>query len=211
MPNNRANIFWFFTVCLYSLVHILFIPMQWGQHAISDKGVLSFLTIILLVISLISVLRACSNNLYANYKLHMYALAYCILIYVLREADFHRIFTDEHITKLKFYKNPDISLQQRIYGGIPMLLFFLCVFYLIAKYTKLIVINLSQMTPWAIAVFLWGLTFVLSQAVDKSDLNDIYYGRVIEEMLEVCASGYVLLAIVQAFFPWVLLSRSKNH
>ena len=176
MPNNRINIFWFIIVCVYTFVHIVFIPTQWGQHAISDKGFLSFLTIILLVISLISVLRACSFDLYANYKLPMYALAYCILIYVLREADFHRLFTDEHITKSKFYKNPDISLQQKLFGGIPMLVFFICVFYLISKYTKVIAKHLFQLAPWAVAVFLWGLTFILSQAVDKSDLNDIYYG-----------------------------------
>ena len=208
MHKNRFNLFWLFAVFLYFLVHVYMLPLPWGQHAISDKGILSILTITLLSISLISVLRATSNNVFANYKLPMYALAYCILIYILREADFHRLFTDEHITKMKFFKHPDISLQQKIYGGTPLVLFFIIAIYLIARYTSLIFRNLTHAIPWAVAVFMWGLTFVLSQAIDKSDLNDIYIGRVLEEMLEVCASGYVLLAVAQSFYP---LSRTKNN
>ena len=75
-------------------------------------------------------------------------------------------------------------------------LFFICFLGLIFTYTKLILSSLRHAIPWAVALFFWGTTFFLSQLSDKSDLNDIYVGRVIEETLELCASGYVLLTVI---------------
>ena len=133
-----------------------------------------------------------------------------LLIYILREADFHRLFTDEHVTRGKFYTDPNISLQQKIFGGVPMALFFISVFYLLATQAKLVWSNFFARSSWAIALFLWGVTFIASQLADKSDLNDVYFGRVIEEMLEFCASGYVLLAVTQSISSIRNLLRSEN-
>ena len=128
-------------------------------------------------------------------KFSLYALVYIILIYILREADFHRLFTDEHITRDKFYTDPNIDLKQKILGGIPLTAFFLCFFYILAKYTKFVFAHIIKLRPWAIAVFLWGVTIFASQALDKSSLNEVHTGRVIEEMLEFCAAGYLLIAV----------------
>lgn len=211
MPNNRFNIIWPLFIGFYLIVHLFLLPQPWGPQAISDSGYISYITLIFLSASLIFTLKASTNDLYSNYKIDIYILAYCFLIYVLREADFHRLFTDEHITRIEFFISPEINLQQKIFGGTPLILFFICAIYLIVKYSKLIFTHLLQTTPWAIAVFMWGLTFVISQAMDKSDLNYIYYGRAAEEIMEMCASGYLLLAIIQSFFPSMLLFRRKNH
>ncbi len=198
MNNNRANFYWLFLVISYTLIQIYILPQSWGEHAISDKGIFSILTIVLLSIALYFLLKTTNTKLGIEHKTYLYVLAYVIIIYILREADFHRLFTDEHITKTKFYSNPNISIQQKIFGGIPMMLFFVCVLYLLVTQSKLVLTNFIEKTPWAIALILWGLTFVTSQLIDKSDLNDVYFGRVIEEMLELCAAGYVLLAIIQS-------------
>lgn len=211
MHNNKFNIIWPLFIGFYLLVHLFFIPQAWGQQAISDSGYISYITVIFLFASLIFTLKASTNDFYKKYKIDIYILAYCLLIYVLREADFHRLFTDEHVTRMKFFMNPEINLQQKIIGGTPVILFFICAIYLIVKYSKLIFTHLLRTTPWAIAVFMWGLIFILSQAMDKSDLNDIYQGRAAEEIMEMCASGYLLLAIIQSFFPSMLLFRRKNH
>jgi hypothetical protein len=210
MINNRANLAWAGIVAIYALTHIFLLPNTWGEHSISDSGIFSFLTITLLTISLLFLLKSISLPLELKYRHYLFALAYALIIYILREADFHRLFTDEHITKAKFYTDPNISLQQKIFGGIPMALFFVCILYLIATQTKLVLTNIFARTSWAIALFLWGLTFITSQLIDKSDLNDVYFGRVIEEMIEFCASGYVLLAVIQSL-PYIHnLSRPKD-
>ncbi|MFK7794897.1 MAG: hypothetical protein AB8B89_06075, partial [Gammaproteobacteria bacterium] len=158
----------------------------------------SFLTIILLSISLALLLRSNTKGIELKYRVHLYALAYVMLIYILREADFHRLFTDEHITRGKFYTDPTINWQQKILGGIPLALFFIFFISLTISHTKLILSKTLQAAPWAISTVLWGTTMFLSQLADKSSLNDFYQGRVIEESLELCASGYVLLTIIQA-------------
>jgi hypothetical protein len=117
-----------------------------------------------------------------------------ILVYVLREADVHRLFTVEHVTKLKFYQHPDISSFQKIAWGVPMLGFVLCFFYLLTRYTKTVIEGLLNKSPWAVSLALWAVTFFVSQLVDKSDLNGVYRGRVLEEMLELCAAGFLLIS-----------------
>jgi|GEM_PF-3825198 len=41
-------------------------------------------------------------------------LAYVVLIYFLREADFHRLFTPEHITRGVFYASKDVPLLHKL-------------------------------------------------------------------------------------------------
>ena len=43
-------------------------------------------------------------------------------IYAMREMDFHRIFTAEHVTRLKLYTGP-FPLEEKLIGGTIMLLF----------------------------------------------------------------------------------------
>ncbi len=210
MTSHRINLCWGCLVTVYGLIHIFLLPHAWGNQSISDTGIFSYLTLTLLILSLFLVLKSTRIPLEFKYKFYLFSLAYVLLIYVLREADFHRLFTDEHVTKGKFYTNQDISLQQKILGGIPMALFFISVFYLLATQAKLVWSHFFARSPWAIALFLWGLTFIASQLTDKSDLNDVYFGRVIEEMLEFCASGYVLLAVTQSISSIRNLSISKN-
>jgi hypothetical protein len=210
MTSNRLNLYWGFFVAAYALVHIFFLPNSWGEQSISDAGFSSYLTIILLIISLFLVLKTIRTPLEFNYKFYLSLLAYVIVIYILREADFHRLFTDEHITRLKLYTDPNISLQQKIFGGVPLAVFAISFTVLIIRFTKLVISKLRLATPWAVAVFLWGTTFFLSQLADKSDLNDIYYGRVIEEILELSAAGYVLLAVFLSIPLIGNLSSAKN-
>lgn len=195
MTDNRINFFWAAAVAGYILIHIFLISQSWGERAISDTGIFSILTILMASIALIRLLITTHQVLDPSIKFPLYALAYIILIYILREADFHRLFTDEHVTKDKFYTDPNIDLKQKILGGVPMGIFFLCFFYVLVMYIKLVVIKVLQIEPWAIAAFLWGITIVAAQSIDKSYLNGIYNGRVVEELLEFCAAGYLAIAV----------------
>lgn len=196
MTNNQINKYWLIFVLAYMLVHIFLLPQQLGEQAISDKGVISILTIVIASIALIRLIITTNSISAKSLRTPLYILAYIILIYILREADFHRLFTDEHITKDKFYTDPNIDIRQKLIGGIPLGIFFICFSYILVRYTKLTLIHLKQLHPWAVATFLWGTTIFTSQVFDKSPLNDVYYGRVIEELLEFCAAGYMLIAVL---------------
>ena len=137
MSNNRASFYWLFLVTSFTLILIYLLPQPWGEYAISDKGIFSILTIALLSIALFFLLKTTNTNLALKHKTYLYVLAYVIIIYILREADFHRLFTDEHITKSKFYSDPKISLQQRILGGIPMVFIFCLCFLFISNPIKI--------------------------------------------------------------------------
>ena len=196
MANNQINIYWAVVIFVYMLMHILLLPQQLGEHAISDKGVISILTIAIISIALIRLMITIHSISDKRLRMSLYILAYIILIYILREADFHRLFTDEHITKDKFYTDPNIDIKQKLIGGIPLGIFFICFFYVLIRYIKFTLIHLKKYQPWAVAIFLWGISIFTSQVIDKSSLNDIYYGRVIEELLEFCAAGYMLIAVL---------------
>ena len=170
----------------------------------------SILTIAFAVIALFLLIRNTRLVSTTQIKFPLYLLAYIILIYILREADFHRLFTDEHITKDKFYTDPNIDIKQKLLGGTPLAIFFICFFYMLIRYAKLVFTHLRNMQPWAVSAFLWATTLFLSQVLDKSSLNSLYNGRVIEEMLEFCAAGYLLLAVINASKPLITFdSRVK--
>lgn len=196
MHNTRINISWAVIVSSYTSVHLLFVSDSWGERLISDSGVFSMLTIVIVSVALIQLLRTAHSVTETDIKLPLYALAYVVLIYILREADFHRLFTDEHITKFHFYTDPNISLYQKLIGGIPLAVFLICLVCLLMQYTRFVFAHFLRKSPWAISVFLWGLTLFLSQLIDKSELNYVCHGRLIEEMLELCASGYILIAVL---------------
>ena len=200
---------WIATIAVYTFVHLTVLSKQWGEQAISDQGIFSILTILIASIALIWLFRTAQSITTSSIKLPLYALTYIILIYILREADFHRLFTDEHITRDKFYTDPNIDLKQKLLGGIPLALFFICFFYILIRYTKLVLVNLRHLQPWAIATFLWGATITLSQVLDKSALNKTYHGRVIEELLEFSAAGYLFLAVFFATKPLAAFSSTK--
>ena len=186
--------FWAATAFSYALVHAFLIPEPWRTQSLEDDGFFSYLTIALAFIALLITLKNATNMQQSQHRFALYLMSYMILIYLLREADFHRLFTDEHVTRGKFYTNPDISLQQKLFGGMPMLVFFLASFFMIGKYGRLLAQHALKRDAWAIAFFLWGGLLFASQVIDRSDFNRGEYAQVFEELLEVCAAGYAILA-----------------
>ena len=189
--------YWPCAVFVYALCHAFVLPEYLGKPAIEDNGIISYLTIFLAAGAMLQVLRCARGEQQSSVKFALYAASYVILVYVLREADVHRLFTQEHVTRLKFYRHPEISIFQKIAWGVPMLVLVLCFLYLITRYAKTVVAGLLNKSPWAISLALWAVTIFVSQLVDKSDLNSVYRGRVLEEMLELCAAGFMLISAWQ--------------
>lgn len=196
---NKLNVLWGLVVLSYSLIHIFIIPEPWGYWSISDTGLFSILTISLATTGLLLLIVIITKIKQPSIKTALILLSYVILIYILREADLHRLLTDEHVTKMKFYTNSSINLSQRILGGSVMGLFIATSLFLFFRYGLLFLQHLFNTQPWAVSIALWASILLISQLIDKSGLNDIYLGRVVEEMLEFCAAGYSFLAVYASY------------
>ena len=131
IAGNRINCYWLCLVLTYAVMHALLLPEEIGKQAIEDSGVFSWLTILFVVTAMIAILRYARLDISKAVNLSLYATAYVILIYALREADVHRLFTEEHVTKWKFYVHPDIDIVQKLLAGVPMLVFLGYFFYLV--------------------------------------------------------------------------------
>ena len=186
---------WPIILLCYGLLHYAVMPSPWCEESLTDTGIFSILTISLQTFSLflmvVTALRM--NQRYLKYLL--FALSFILLIYVLREADFHRLFTDGRVTEFEFYTDNTVVLTQKLIGGTVMLTFILTVIVLLLLYGKLVIKNIIQKKPWAIILILWFVSLFLSQVADKTDLNHIYWGQIVEELLELCAAGYMLIAV----------------
>jgi hypothetical protein len=187
--------YWGLCVATYSIIHYVWMPDVWGKQAISDAGIFSILTMAIIASAFIRLVYCAQIVTQKNQQRLLYALAYIVLIYGLREADFHRLFTEEHITRGKFYTNPEIALLPKILGGVPLLVFFSLFLFTIIRYAGFALNHLKKCHAWAIALALWFITLFTSQLFDRSDLNHTYGGRVAEEMLEFCAAGYIFISI----------------
>ena len=183
-------------VC-YGLLHYTIVPFSWGNESLTDTGIFSMLTMSLQTFSLflmvVTALRI--NQRYLKYLL--FVLSYLLLIYLLREADFHRLFTPEHVrvTKLVFYTDIKIGLIQKLISGTVLLAFILSVIALLLLYGKFVIQHIIQKKPWAITFILWSVSLFLSQVADRTDLNHLYWGQIVEELLELCAAGYMVIVV----------------
>ncbi len=196
MKLNHINLTVFIALLNFFLI-ICFAPEIFSPSFFHDGGGGSFLNIVLILLTLILVVRNIFNTTSNKERFAWICLVYVVEIYLFREADFHRAFTVDHITKALFYTNAEIPLLQRFIGGLVMLGFILSFLYLIINYIQRIFRAFFEREAWAIALFLWGGLLVISQLADKSFLNGYRDWRVagIEEMLEIAAAAYLVSSI----------------
>jgi len=168
-----------------------------------DKGAISITTILLLFLAQAFVLLEAASSKNKKHTIDWLLLAFVLQIYLMREADFHRVFTEINITKLKFYKDPNSPLLAKIIAGTFFVSFLLSFVYLGLKYFKRLLSSFLHIKPWAISSALWFCLLLLSQILDKTELNSSGDLRIknIEEMLEFSAAIYLLTAL----FLW------RNH
>ena len=186
---------WPIILLCYGLLHYTVMPLPWANDSLTDTGIFSILTISLQTFSLFLMVMTAlrMNQRYLKYLL--FALSFILLIYVLREADCHRLFTDGRVTEFEFYTDNTVDLTQKLIGGTVMLTFILTVIVLLLLYGKFAIQHIIQKKPWAITLIFWFVSLFLSQVADKTDLNHLYWGQIVEELLELCAAGYMLIAV----------------
>ena len=208
MKSNRINIAILAFTPVFILIIANLLPQAWVQNALDDEGWLSILTLINIAVLFIGIIIFAVKLDTGSKRLLALSIAYSVLIYFLREADFHRLFTPEHVTRLKYYLNPQYPLIPKIISSVIFIIFFGAFGFMTLRGVPSIYKNVRTFEPWAMAVLFWLLFLFCSQLLDRSDFNDTINGRIVEESLEFFASLYALLSFL--FFTRTKSSIQRN-
>ena len=183
---------------------IVFCPAQFDPGIfLMDTGAMSVLNMILILTVWILCLLHFINN--PGQRLHWFCWLYIVQIYLLREADFHRDFFEEHVTRPEFYIMTQIPLWQKLIGGSIMLGFFAASTYTFLSNARRFLLALVTREPSAISLVLWFVILFMSQVYDKTLAyeNPNWKLSAIEEMMEVTAALYAVSAIsLFSFKQW---------
>lgn len=208
--SNFINILLLVLLPLYILVHAKLLPAGISGAGIADAGYISIITLTFVACAILILLILIFNTEIDAPKLTATAAAYVLFIYLLREADVHRLFTLEHVTRGKFYSMPEVPLWQKLFAAAVFILLAICILYLLIKYVRSLWHKLHKLEPWVIALFLWIVILVISQLCDRSSLNHTHIGRVIEECCECWAAIYLFLSSVQCILSLELRTTSSG-
>lgn len=206
---NFVNYLTLILLPIYIGIHAYLLPKHISYSGIEDAGFISIITLTFVACAFFVILKIIFDNNLASSKLAAISSAYILFIYFLREADFHRLFTVEHVTRGKFYTMVDVPIWQKLFSAIVFFILIVCILYVLIKHIRTFLKCLRISQPWAISILLWFCILAFSQFCDKSDLNDTYYGRVIEECCECWAAMFLFLATIQ--LAPILRSKSKTE
>jgi hypothetical protein len=196
--SNVINILLLALLPIYIYVHAHVLPGSISGAGIADAGFVSIITLTFVACAILTLLILIFNTELDTPKLTAAASVYILLIYLLREADVHRLFTIEHVTRGKFYSMPEVPLWQKLFAAAVFILLAVCILYLLIKHTRSLWQNFRKLEPWALALALWFGILVISQLCDRSGLNHTHFGRVIEESSECWAAMFLFLSVVQS-------------
>ena len=190
---------------LTAIVGLWLLGRRQGKFIIRDTGILSAVNVGIICIGVAWVIWRAVRATDRTARWSYLALMWIFLVYGAREADFHRIFTTDHLTKKDYYLNPDVPLYGKAIGLTILLLFAVSAIGLLVRYRRAILAEIRRGAPWAVSFVVWGTLLFVAQRFDKSDLNDVYAGRVCEEVLEATAAVYALLTL------WLFGRRSREE
>jgi hypothetical protein len=129
-----------------------------------------------------------------------------MIMFGLRELDFHSRFTSMNLSKIKFYLSPDVALPEKLIGGAVLALFVYCVFRLFQLEGRAWLADLRRGRACAFGVLFAMFCVVASKSLDGfarklADLNiqvssqASSYASTFEEVLELGIPFMIGLAI----------------
>ncbi len=210
MRKNTVNIIIVIFMINYYFIHCFCFQEGFARNALEDNGWMSVFNIfVIMSVQAITVWHFCITRKLLN-KIGFFSLFYVLQIYILREADFHRLFTAKNVDNIKFYTSDEIPLSVKFIAAIIFFPFFIFFAYLILMYGITMIKEFFKGTPWAVAFGFWGLFLVISQILDRSkffNYSKNWRIKGIEEMFEVTAALLALSAII--YFTIDMYKRKK--
>ncbi len=188
------------TVNYFLLHHIAtktFSPFAFSQ----DNGWASIWTIVFILAGQAGTLWLLFNARTRREAIEWGILTYIYQIYCLREADLHNLAAEWHsLTNVKFYTQSAAPVELKIVAIAILSIFALGALYLLGKYSIKLFKLFLKGEPFVVSFCLWGTYLFTSQILDRASFfNDSPTPIIknIEEMLELTAALFALLAIIQ--------------
>jgi hypothetical protein len=185
-----------------SILAMFSINENTAQSMLSDSGVVQILTAATLIASCIFCLQRAMRKIPPAFKWGQ--LSYLLLIYAMREMDFHRLFTEEHVSRWKLYAGP-FPLQDKIIGGCVVLLSIVVMVYFIGSNFGHFWKSLKARQSWAVHVIAWAVLLFSSQMLDKSRWHGNLVEVALEENMEFGAAIMIFMVVLK--FPLDLSYR----
>jgi hypothetical protein len=160
----------------------------------NDDGLVQILTAFTLIASCIFCLQRALRKIPPAFKWGQ--LSYLLLIYAMREMDFHRLFTEEHVSRWKLYVGP-FPLQDKIIGGVVILLTLVVMVYFIGSNFRYFWKSLKAMQSWAVHVISWAVLLFSSQMLDKSRWHGFFFEVTLEENMEFGAAIMIFMILLK--------------
>ena len=176
-----------------SILAMYSIDKTTATSMMNDDGLVQILTSFVLVASCIFCLQRALRKIPPALKWGQ--LSYLMLIYALREMDFHRLFTEEHVSRWKLYAGP-FPLQDKIIGGVVVLLTIVVMLYFIGSNFRYFWKSLKTMQSWAVHVIIWAVLLFSSQMLDKSRWHGIFTEVALEENMEFGAAIMIFMVLL---------------
>ncbi len=173
-----------------------------ARSMMNDDGLVQILTALTLIAGWIFCLQRALRKIPPAFKWAQ--LSYLLLIYAMREMDFHRLFTEEHVGKWKLFTGP-FPLQDKIIGGGVLLLTAVVMIYFIGSNFRHFWKALKAMQSWAVHVIVWAALVFSSQMLDKSRWHGDFAEVALEENLEFGAAIMILMVLIK--YPLSLTCR----
>ncbi|MFA6133646.1 MAG: hypothetical protein WC869_06480 [Phycisphaerae bacterium] len=125
-------------------------------------------------------------------------VGYMLLIYAMREMDFHRIYTAEHVTRWKLYTGP-FPLKDKIIGGFFVVTALAVFLHLLAVNLRPFLNHLKAKAPYVRYLVIWAILLFGAQMLEKPRIFKGLTERVIEETMEMGAA--MMMVFVLLTFP----------
>lgn len=165
-----------------------------ARSMLKDDGLVQIMTAVVLIVSCLLCLQRALRKISPAFK--WAELSFLLLIYAMREMDFHRLFTEEHVSRWKLYAGP-FPLHEKIIGGIVVLLTLIVMLHFIGSNFRYFWKSLKERQSWAVHVVFWAILLFSSQMLDKSRWHGIFAEVAIEENMEFGAAIMILMILLK--------------
>lgn len=177
-----------------SVIALHVIDRSTARSLLSDAGLIQTLTAVALFAGAALCLRRALRRIPPVFK--WAELSFLLVIYALREMDFHRRFTVEHISNKKFYIGPDPLLTKIIASAVVLLTIIALLHFLLSN-ARFFFEQLKKKRSWAIHVIAWAILLFGAQILDKSPLRDTFFEHALEENMEFAAAIIIFLILMK--------------
>ncbi|MEE4262194.1 MAG: hypothetical protein V2I56_05850 [Desulfobacteraceae bacterium] len=197
---NETHFSWWMPTYVTLLIMGIFILVTFNinrataQSMLQDDGLVQILTAVALITGCLFCLQRALRKIPPAFKWGQ--LSYLLMIYAMREMDFHRLFTAEHVSRWKLYAGP-FPLQDKVIGGVVVLLTLAVMLYFIGSNFRHFWQSLKARQSWAVHVIIWAVLLFSSQMLDKSRWHGIFAEVTLEENMEFGAAIMIFMVLLK--------------